>query len=480
MGEPMKLGFHSPFNVSRIVLCGILVFMVFTAFSLTPVFAQTEGSTAQGYENVNVDTAYSMITNGSFPNLVILDVRFKCEYNSGHLYNAILIPCNELEMRIDEFEEHKNDEVIIYCRSGYRSQIACEILVNCNFTKVYNMLGGILAWIETGYPIWTTSHYVTVNIVDEEIFLQIEPLLLHQTGCVPCSQNQTCPCSSNVTNVTYTVLELEENYTSVLLAYEVNGTTYDITIAKTLLQSYEEVTDETNRTLNLMFTEITTNNSSMEFYSLSYLIRHIGYNLTLYTTFSPPSSETCNSSFTIMKYAPAENSEVTSFEFVEINSSVTLSELYGVLRKVSKKIGDVYKESDHESLTFLAQAYYTMSEEAKNLAKLMKNQLRAYDYRILHSSAVLMDPEFDPGEPGGGGGGGGSTCTYECWASTFLGCFGYIDEISLACIMGMMSASLGCGPLYPACLWAGIAACGVIDLVAVFGCAMYALGACCL
>lgn len=45
------------------------------------------------------------------------------------------------------------------------------------FTRVYSMLGGITAWIKAGYPIYTTYHYVTVNVLEEEIFLQIDPLL---------------------------------------------------------------------------------------------------------------------------------------------------------------------------------------------------------------------------------------------------------------------------------------------------------------
>lgn len=41
----------------------------------------------------------------------------------------------------------------MYCRSGVRSVIASEILDAHNFTKVYNMLGGIQAWQSAGYPV---------------------------------------------------------------------------------------------------------------------------------------------------------------------------------------------------------------------------------------------------------------------------------------------------------------------------------------
>lgn len=179
----------------KIAVSLTLVSMLLTAFVFVPpVVAEGQLQSADtGFEDITVDVAYDMIADDSLVDLVVLDVRYQFEYDMGHLYDAVLIPYDELEARIGELEGQKNHEIIVYCRSGYRSEIASEILVEHNFTKVYNMLGGILAWIEAYYPIYTTSHYATIDVVDEEILLQIEPLLLRQTGCVSCVQNQTCP-----------------------------------------------------------------------------------------------------------------------------------------------------------------------------------------------------------------------------------------------------------------------------------------------
>jgi len=368
----------------------ILITMLFVAFVLVaPVVAEGQAD----FQNVGVDKAYDMITSGSFPNLVILDVRNQSEYNLGHLYGAVLIPYYKLETRIGELEDYVDDEIIVYCKSGYRSQLACEILVDHGFTKVYNTLGGIKAWIEADYPIYTTYHYVTVDVVDEEILLQIEPLLLHQTGCTSCAQNQTCPSGNVSINVQSTVLEQEENHTVILLTYEVNGTTFEVTVARTLLWSYEELTDEVNRTASFVSEEITAEDVSMQFYSLSYMVQHVEYNLTVYTNLTPLNSETYNTSFTIMSYAPAGTSEVTSFESVEFNSSVTLSQQYGILGKVAKEIGKVYEKSDDETLASLAQGYYLMEGEAKGLSKLVEKQLQEYNRIILKSSAFLSDQD---------------------------------------------------------------------------------------
>ena len=123
------------------------------------------------YTDIDVETAYNMITNGSYPDLVVLDVRTKSEYESGHIYGATWISNTELDARISELAGHENHEMIVYCRTGVRSVTASEILDSHNFTKVYNMLGGITEWQSTGYSVWiatvhnlnTTFNYDTIQ-----------------------------------------------------------------------------------------------------------------------------------------------------------------------------------------------------------------------------------------------------------------------------------------------------------------------------
>jgi parallel beta-helix repeat protein len=103
-----------------------------------------------------------MIVNGSYPELVVLDVRTKSEYDTGHIYGTLWIPVDELESRITELSAHVDNEIIVYCKSGGRSVTASEILDNHTFTKVYNMLGGITAWSSAEYPVWVS----TVHNVD--------------------------------------------------------------------------------------------------------------------------------------------------------------------------------------------------------------------------------------------------------------------------------------------------------------------------
>jgi rhodanese-related sulfurtransferase len=78
-------------------------------------------------------------------NYRFLDVRTESEFLSGHIENSIHIPLQELPSRLDEIEQLKQKDIIVYCRSGARSGKATNLLIKNNF-KVQNLSGGILDW----------------------------------------------------------------------------------------------------------------------------------------------------------------------------------------------------------------------------------------------------------------------------------------------------------------------------------------------
>ena len=86
---------------------------------------------------------------------IILDVRTKEEFDSGHLDSALLVPVDELETRYGELSKDK--PIIVYCRSGSRSAKAAALLVSKGFSQVYDMTGGINAWTSKGYPVIVES-----------------------------------------------------------------------------------------------------------------------------------------------------------------------------------------------------------------------------------------------------------------------------------------------------------------------------------
>lgn len=65
------------------------------------------------------------------------------EFNIG----GHLIPLGRIQtMQTDELDDLREEEVIIYCRSGQRSMMACMFLDTLGFKNTKNLAGGMLAW----------------------------------------------------------------------------------------------------------------------------------------------------------------------------------------------------------------------------------------------------------------------------------------------------------------------------------------------
>ncbi|WHX98767.1 sulfurtransferase TusA family protein [Neobacillus sp. DY30] len=77
-------------------------------------------------------------------NMVVLDVRENAEYAFNHIPNAISIPLDELEKRIDELS--KEADIFVVCRTGSRSDLAAQKLTEKGFTKVVNVVPGMSRW----------------------------------------------------------------------------------------------------------------------------------------------------------------------------------------------------------------------------------------------------------------------------------------------------------------------------------------------
>lgn len=78
--------------------------------------------------------------------LNLLDVREPYE-NAEFNIGGILIPIGKIQsLQIEEIEDLKNKEVILYCRSGNRSGIGAMVLDQLGFKNTKNLTGGMLAW----------------------------------------------------------------------------------------------------------------------------------------------------------------------------------------------------------------------------------------------------------------------------------------------------------------------------------------------
>ena len=83
--------------------------------------------------------------------IVYVDVRTDAEFAAGHVEGAIHIPHTEMADRYDELEQYRDDEIVVYCRSGRRSGIAKSILEDEGFDNVTNG-GGLTDLHAQGVP----------------------------------------------------------------------------------------------------------------------------------------------------------------------------------------------------------------------------------------------------------------------------------------------------------------------------------------
>jgi rhodanese-related sulfurtransferase len=95
-------------------------------------------------KTITVEELKKKIEQGEKINLI--DCREPHEYEQANL-GGKLVPLGKFQtMQVEELEDLKDKEVIIHCRSGKRSAMACMILDQLGFEDTYNLEGGILEW----------------------------------------------------------------------------------------------------------------------------------------------------------------------------------------------------------------------------------------------------------------------------------------------------------------------------------------------
>ena len=108
------------------------------------------GNRIRGIKEVDCTAALQLINH---KNALVLDVRENDEYKAGHVLNSTLIPLGKLKERIGELEKYKDRPIVVICRSGNRSGMACAMLGKQGFTQSYNLAGGVIAWQKANLPL---------------------------------------------------------------------------------------------------------------------------------------------------------------------------------------------------------------------------------------------------------------------------------------------------------------------------------------
>lgn len=93
---------------------------------------------------IDVQTVKAKLDAGE--EFLLLDCREQDEWDRIRIEGATFIPMGEVATRVEEISEYKDKPVVVYCRSGRRSEVITNQLTELGFTDVKNMVGGINKW----------------------------------------------------------------------------------------------------------------------------------------------------------------------------------------------------------------------------------------------------------------------------------------------------------------------------------------------
>ena len=120
-----------------------LIFLLLVVLLLTACGQDKENDQGAIYVNITAEEAKEIMD--SEEGYIILDVRTQEEYDQGHIPGAIVISHEEITEKAEEVLTDKDQLILVYCRSGRRSKLAAEALVELDYTNIKEF-GGIIDW----------------------------------------------------------------------------------------------------------------------------------------------------------------------------------------------------------------------------------------------------------------------------------------------------------------------------------------------
>ena len=120
-----------------------MVVLLLAMIVLSACGQEKENDREAVYMNITAEEAKQIMDTEE--GYIILDVRTQEEYDQGHIPGAILIPDTEIKAEAENVLTDKAQLILVYCRSGRRSKLAAEALVELGYTNIKEF-GGIIDW----------------------------------------------------------------------------------------------------------------------------------------------------------------------------------------------------------------------------------------------------------------------------------------------------------------------------------------------
>ena len=98
-------------------------------------------------------TAQQLVDLVNRENALVIDVRDKKDYDSGHIVDAVNIPFAALNNRVNELKKHRDRPIVVACKMGQHAGTAGTILRKNGFDNVSRLTGGVTEWRNQSLPV---------------------------------------------------------------------------------------------------------------------------------------------------------------------------------------------------------------------------------------------------------------------------------------------------------------------------------------
>jgi rhodanese-related sulfurtransferase len=132
---------HHPYLAGATLLAAIAV----VAFELR--------ARVQAFAALSATQAVRLMNQGA----LVIDLRSRELYDAGHIVDARNVPVGEIESQADALKKWRDKNVITYCDSGADGAGAARTLMKLGFSKVFNLQGGLNAWVKDNLPLTKTA-----------------------------------------------------------------------------------------------------------------------------------------------------------------------------------------------------------------------------------------------------------------------------------------------------------------------------------
>lgn len=127
-------------TITALAIGAVIIFLLYNSYVLFP--------REKAYISVSPEEFYRMIQE---KDVFVIDVHVP---EQKHIPGTdAWIPYNRIEEFSDVLPKDKTTKILVYCRSGHMSKMAASKLAEMGYENIYDLDGGIDAWIKKGLPL---------------------------------------------------------------------------------------------------------------------------------------------------------------------------------------------------------------------------------------------------------------------------------------------------------------------------------------